>query len=103
MIWAITKSNLTKELLWIGTANGLTKLNTATETFTQINIPNADHMQFGTSTAYVIEEITNADTIIWTNSYSGLISYNITQNFSADMYTIMKICAALLAIKLIMF
>jgi signal transduction histidine kinase/ligand-binding sensor domain-containing protein/DNA-binding response OmpR family regulator len=87
LIWAITKSNQIKNLLWIGTANGLTTIDTKEKLFTRINIPNPDNLQFGTSTAFVQEEIVDGDKIVWTNSYSGLIRYNITKNiFNRFLY-----------------
>ncbi|HRP92975.1 MAG TPA: two-component regulator propeller domain-containing protein [Ignavibacteriaceae bacterium] len=87
LIWAITKSHLNKNTFWIGTASGLTKLNTQTESFTQVKILNPDNLQFGISTAFVLEEVVNGDEIIWTNSYAGLIRHNITKNvFNRFLY-----------------
>ena len=80
LIWAITPSLYDKNILWVGTADGLTILNTAAETFNQIKVPNPDKLQFGTGTAYVLEEVVDNDKIIWTNSYSGLIRYNVSKN-----------------------
>ncbi len=80
LIWAMTQSQHDKNKMWIGTANGITILNTATNTFTQIDIPNPDNLQFGSSSAFVVEELVDNDKIIWTNSYSGLIRYNLTKN-----------------------
>ena len=69
-----------KNKIWIGTANGITILNTETNTFTQIDIPNPDNLQFGTSTAFVTEDVVDNEEIIWTNSYAGLIRYNLSKN-----------------------
>lgn len=80
LIWAITPSNFNEDIIWIGTANGITKLNTQTEVFEQIEIPNPDKLQFGTGTAYVLEELVENDKIIWINSYAGLIRYNASKN-----------------------
>lgn len=80
LIWAITQSKIDKNVLWLGTANGLTTLDTKSETFTQIEIPNPDDLQFGTSTAFVLEDNEDDEKIIWTNSYAGLIRYNIAKN-----------------------
>jgi len=80
LIWAITRSQNDKNKIWIGTANGITILNTETNTFTQIDIPNPDNLQFGTSTAFVTEDVVDNEEIIWTNSYAGLIRYNLSKN-----------------------
>ncbi|MBK7631917.1 MAG: hypothetical protein IPJ23_14655 [Ignavibacteriales bacterium] len=87
LIWAITPSQFEKNKLWIGTANGLTILSRAPELFTQVKIPNPDKLQFGTSCAFVLEEHVDEDRILWINSYSGLIRYNITKNiFNRFLY-----------------
>ncbi len=87
LIWAISESNFNNNTLWIGTAGGLTKLNTQTESFTQIEIPNPDNLQFGMSTAFVLEDFVNNDQIIWSSSYAGLIRHNITKNiFNRFLY-----------------
>ena len=86
LIWYLTQSASDLNLIWIGTAIGLTKLRTDTETFTQINIPNPDRLQFGNSTGSVIEEITKeAENILWIDSYAGLIRLN-TKNGSASRF-----------------
>ncbi len=80
LIWAITPSRFNKDIIWIGTANGMTKLNTRTKVFEQIEIPNPDKLQFGTGTAFVFEELVDNDKIIWINSYAGLLRYNVSKN-----------------------
>ena len=80
LIWAITQSGFDKNKIWVGTAGGLTKIDTETESFTQVQIPNPDNLQFGTSTAFILEDIVDGERVVWTNSYAGLIRHNITKN-----------------------
>lgn len=80
IIWGIAESKSEKNKLWLGTANGLTILNTETKSFSRITIPNPDDLQFGNGTGTVIEEIIEGENIIWINSYAGMIRYNLTRN-----------------------
>jgi signal transduction histidine kinase/ligand-binding sensor domain-containing protein/DNA-binding response OmpR family regulator len=77
IIWYLTKSKLEPDVIWIGTRNGITKCNTASNIFSQIKIPNPLGLQYGVSVAEVIEEYNNGQKIFWTNSYSGLIRLNL--------------------------
>lgn len=77
IIWKLTQSPSDKNIVWVGTNNGLTKLQINSETFTQIKIPNPENLQFGTSVAAVIEEISEENKILWIESYGGLIRYDL--------------------------
>ena len=66
--------------MWLGTANGLSILNTETKSFSRINIPNPDNLQFGKGTGTVVEEIVDGESVIWINSYAGMLRYNVTRN-----------------------
>ena len=86
LVWYLTQSESDSNIIWIGTANGLTKLQIDMEMFSQIQIPNPDHLQFGTAVAGVIEEKTNdKEYILWINSYAGLIRLN-TKNGTANRF-----------------
>jgi signal transduction histidine kinase/ligand-binding sensor domain-containing protein/DNA-binding response OmpR family regulator len=78
LIWALSKSSTDPNIIWIGTADKLTKLNTADFTFDRIEIVNPENLQYGTSSGSVIEEVKAGEKIIWTDSYSGLVRLNIT-------------------------
>lgn len=80
IIWGIAESKSEKNKLWLGTANGLTILNTETKNFSRINIPNPDNLQFGNGTGTVVEEIVDGESVIWINSYAGMLRYNVTRN-----------------------
>jgi len=79
IVWAITKSTSGKNKLWIGTAHGLTVLNTETKSFSRIAIPNPDNLQFGNGTGSVIEESIDGENILWINSYAGLLRYDVSR------------------------
>ena len=78
LIWALSKSLLDSNIIWIATANKLTKLNTANFAFKRIDIPNPNNLQYGTSTNSVVEEIIAGEKIIWVASYSGLLRMNLS-------------------------
>lgn len=89
IVWYLTKSGSDPNLIWIGTANGLTGYRTDKKVFSQIRIPNPDNLQFGTAAGSVIEEITlDGEKILWIDSYAGLLRYNVStgifQRFTAD-------------------
>jgi len=72
IVWYLTQSDSDPEVIWIGTANGLTKFQIDKQAVTQIHIPNPDGLQFGNSTGSVIEEITNdGEHIFWIDSYAN--------------------------------
>ena len=77
IVWRITKSENEPNIIWIGTADGLTKYDIYKEKFTQIKIPNPQNLQFGSSVASVLEETNlSKEKILWIDSYAGLIRLN---------------------------
>jgi signal transduction histidine kinase/ligand-binding sensor domain-containing protein/DNA-binding response OmpR family regulator len=91
IIWNLTKSIMDPDLVWIGTADGLTKYDTKHTTFTQIKIPNPDNLPFGTSAGSVVEEILEGERFLWIDSFAGLIRYHPSggtyERFVSDSYT----------------
>ena len=86
LVWYLTQSNSDPSIIWMGTANGLTKFQTDKEIFSQIKIPNLDRLQFGNAVARVIEEEANDDeNILWIDSYAGLIRLN-TKSGTANRF-----------------
>lgn len=84
IVWHLTQSESEANVIWIGTANGLTKFRTDTETFSQLTIPNPEGLQFGNSAGKVIEEMSNEkEKILWIDSYAGLIRLNVNNGFAA--------------------
>ncbi len=80
IVWFLSQSKGDSNVIWVGTADGLTKLQVNSETFSQVRIPNPEKLQFGTSTATVIEEFIDGKKILWIDSYAGLIRYDINKN-----------------------
>jgi len=78
LIWCLTKSKNDPNLIWIGTADGLTSYRSDTKTFSRIPISNPQNIQFGSSAGNVIEEIINGQKILWCDSYAGLIRINLS-------------------------
>jgi len=76
IFWSITRSNIYKNVFWIGTANGLIRYNSSTDELFTIPIPNPDNLQFGTGSGKVIEELVNDQLILWADSYAGLLRIN---------------------------
>ena len=76
LIWSLSKSKNDQNLIWIGTADGLTSYRSDTKTFSRIPISNPQNIQFGISAGNVIEEIINGQKILWCDSYAGLIRIN---------------------------
>jgi signal transduction histidine kinase/ligand-binding sensor domain-containing protein len=85
LIWSLTKSEFDSNLIWIGTADGLTGYYSDNQTFFRVNIPNPQNIQFGTAAGNVIEEMIDTEKILWIDSYAGLIRLN-TANGNATRY-----------------
>ncbi len=88
LVWQLSQSPFDSDLIWIGTANGLTTLRTDNMLFTQKKLLNPEELQFGFSTGTVIEEIVDNEKIIWIDSYAGLVYMNehkgIIERFVSD-------------------
>ena len=78
LIWAMSRSDIYRDIIWICTFNNLTKFNSRKATFETIKIDNPNNLQYGTSTNSVIEEIVTGEKIIWMASYSGLLRMNLS-------------------------
>jgi signal transduction histidine kinase/ligand-binding sensor domain-containing protein len=76
LIWSLTKSENDSNLIWIGTAEGLTGYRSDKKTFFRIQIPNPESIQFGTGAGNVIEELNHGEKILWVDSYAGLLKLN---------------------------
>lgn len=76
LIWSLSKSKNDQNLIWIGTADGLTSYRSDLNSFSRIPISNPQNIQFGTSAGNVIEEINDEEKLLWIDSYAGLIRIN---------------------------
>ena len=83
LVWDLSKSRINPNLIWIGTANGLTRLEVKTENpgkeeinFSQVKIPNPNNLQFGNTAGSVLEEVVRNKTILWIDSFAGLVRLN---------------------------
>ncbi len=83
LIWKLTRSEIEPDIIWISTADGLTKYDFRKEKFSQIKIPNPQNIQFGTSASSVLEVVNlNKENILWVGSYAGLVMMNISNGKS---------------------
>ena len=83
LIWSITKSKYSPDLMWIGTANGLVSLDNDKNIFTRFHFAIEKSLQFSSSVASVVEEKINDATILWISTYGGLVRLNLTTQESA--------------------
>jgi signal transduction histidine kinase/ligand-binding sensor domain-containing protein/DNA-binding response OmpR family regulator len=82
LIWGLSQSTIYKNIIWICTSNNLTKFNSKNLTFERIKIDNPLHLQYGTTTNSIVEEIINGELFLWAGSYSGLIRININSGIT---------------------
>lgn len=81
-IYNLSKSTYDENIIWIGTQKGLTEFNSLKNTFSRIEIPNPDKLQFGSGASTVIEEIIDGERILWIDTYSGLVRMNLNSGKS---------------------
>ena len=81
LVWSLSRSKTDPDIIWLGTANNITRLNTSDYSITQVRIPNPDNMQYGSSCNSIIERDTDNGKIIDIASYSGLITMNLTNGY----------------------
>ncbi|MEJ5263393.1 MAG: two-component regulator propeller domain-containing protein [Ignavibacterium sp.] len=89
LVWNISNDEYDPNLLWLGTANHLTSYNIIERKFKRYLIPNKENLQFGTGCGNVITEVYNNQKLLWTNSYAGLLRYNLTTS-KVDRFTVEK-------------
>ncbi|TVQ13176.1 MAG: response regulator, partial [Balneolaceae bacterium] len=78
IIWGLTQSVFDPDLVWLGTAGGLTAYQAGSDSYTRFTVPNPEEQQFGESAGYLVEDIVADETILWMSSYAGLVRMNIT-------------------------
>ncbi|MBI5662585.1 MAG: helix-turn-helix domain-containing protein [Ignavibacterium album] len=78
IVWNITIDKTDSNIIWIGTANGLTSYDLTKKVFKRYLIPNPDKIQFGTGSGNVIPEIYKDQKLLWIDSYAGLLRYNLS-------------------------
>jgi len=79
LVWNLTRSENELAKIYVGTADGLTIYDSEDDGFTQIQIPNPDSLQFGSSAGSVIEERIGGEKILWIDSFAGLLRFNVDQ------------------------
>jgi signal transduction histidine kinase/ligand-binding sensor domain-containing protein/DNA-binding response OmpR family regulator len=80
LIWKINQSVVDKNLLWIGTANGLCNFDIQKQRFTQISVKVSVPLQFCNSFASIAEQNVNGNNILWAATYGGLFRIDLTNN-----------------------
>ena len=80
LIWRVSQSNFNKDILWIGTANGLCFYDLQKGKFTRLNIKAAVPSMFSSSIASVEEQIVDGKNILWAATYGGLFKIDLTTN-----------------------
>ena len=78
LVWSLSGSKTDPDIIWVCTANNLSRLNTFDYSITQVLIPNPDDLQYGTSCNSIIERDTEDGTIIDIASYSGLLTMDLS-------------------------
>ncbi len=78
LVWSLSRSKTDPDIIWVCTANNLTRLNTSDYSITRVRIPNPDNLQYGSSCNSIIERVTDKGEIIDIASYSGLITMDLT-------------------------
>lgn len=88
LVWRINQSAVNKNLLWIGTANGLCSFDITKQKFSRLSIQAKYSSQFSNSFASISEQNVDGKNILWAASYGGLfridLSNNISQQFVSD-------------------
>ncbi len=77
LVWSLSRSKTDPDIIWICTANNLSRLNTFDYSITQVRIPNPDNLQYGSSCNSIIERDTDKGKIIDIASYSGLVTMDL--------------------------
>jgi signal transduction histidine kinase/ligand-binding sensor domain-containing protein/DNA-binding response OmpR family regulator len=76
IIWCLSRSQADPDLIWLGTANGLTTYHSATDRFTRYTIPNPDSILFGEAAGCVLEDADPAGQTLWFGTYAGLVRFS---------------------------
>ena len=82
LVWRVSQSNLNKDILWIGTANGLCFYDMQKGLFTRYNIKATIPSMFSNSFASVEEQIVDGKNILWAATYGGLFKIDLRTNNS---------------------
>ncbi len=88
LVWRISQSTVNKNLLWIGTANGLCTYELDKNKFSRIAIKPDYPLQFSNSFASVAEQNINGKDVLWAATYGGLFKLDLnskqTEQFIYD-------------------
>ncbi|MEO8232183.1 MAG: two-component regulator propeller domain-containing protein [Ignavibacteriota bacterium] len=87
LVWRINQSTVNKNLLWIGTANGLCSFDINKQRFSRFSIPAKYHSQFSSSFASIYEQNIDDKNILWAASYGGLFRVDLDNHISEQFVT----------------
>lgn len=85
LVWKVSQSELNKNILWIGTANGLCKYDINKEKFNLLSIKASVPLQFSNSFSSVVEQNEFGKDILWASTYGGLFKIDLESDY-ADQY-----------------
>ncbi len=80
LVWRVNQSVVDKNLLWIGTADGICKFDIKKQTFSRLKVNAKFPSQFSNSFASMAEQSINGDIILWAATYGGLFRINLRNN-----------------------
>ncbi|MBK7629955.1 MAG: response regulator [Ignavibacteriales bacterium] len=87
LVWRINQSIFDKNILWIGTANGLCKFDIKNQRFSRFPITAKVPLQFSNSYASITEQKINDKNILWAATYGGLFRIDLNNNISEQFVT----------------
>lgn len=80
-VWYLSKSSFYENNIWIGTFKGLMRLDLQSEKIFNIQMPEKDGLNFGSSVSSVVEEYYLDNKILWISTFDGLVRINLTTGY----------------------
>jgi len=100
LVWRVEQSRFDKNLLWIGTADGLCSYNIKEGIFNRLLIKAAIPSQFSNSFASAVDQNIYGKNILWAATYGGLFRIDLSDNTSEQFVNDKNNSKALLGNKI---